>query len=87
VSVNIRLPRKTKSFKTYRPGRANEAMPAPVIQTAGITTPRSATRVSPPAELTVDSVKYASLPRELKRIGLLTATALVVLILLWLIFR
>jgi hypothetical protein len=35
----------------------------------------------------VDAVKYANLPYELKRIGLFTAAALILLIVAWLILR
>jgi hypothetical protein len=82
-------PPKKKRSPSKLPVRSRVSQAAGMAGTPAVeyAAPRPAIRVSPATELASDSVKYASLPRELKRIGLLTAAALVILILLWLIFR
>ncbi len=42
---------------------------------------------APPIDSAADAVKYASLPCELRRILLYTLAAIVLIVILWLIFR
>jgi hypothetical protein len=74
---NRRLPVMAAQPATAVPGQVAPAKPTPI---KSITTPAGAAVI--PA-----SVKYATLPAELKRVGLFTAAVLILLIVLWVAFR
>ena len=68
---------------------AAAAAPAPVTEYSMAHPPsaRPAVKGGPLPDSAAEAVKYASLPRELKRILVYTGAAIVLLIILWLILR
>ncbi len=72
----------TAAHHARTPGAAPAAAPAEL----SITRPPVAAARAAPAPGT-EAVKYETLPSELRRVALLTAITIVILIVLWLIFR
>ena len=82
--------KRSRPIPTMRPKVSEGAAAAPAPTAATIDyravhplAPRIITAVTPASE----AIKYENLPRELRRVALLTAACVVILIVAWLIFR
>jgi hypothetical protein len=80
-------PPKKKKKSAPQAARVHQAPPAQAHTTEFSIAHPPAFRATPAAETQVDAVKYASLPYELRRIVLFSAAAIIILLILWLIFR
>jgi hypothetical protein len=86
VSRKYTQPKKKKKSAPL-PVRAQSPVTAGAAPAAAEFSMARPSSVKPAPVAQVDAVKYGNLPYELKRIGLFTAAALILLIVAWLILR
>lgn len=77
--------KRKASQATHAPAKVPGGVSLPVAAETSVVYPVAAKTGTVPEAM--DTVKYESLPRELRRMALLTALTMVIMVVLWLILR